>query len=659
MHMNRESLSTSSSSTNSDPIHTDEPADPAGDTPVLCVPGLVREQARLAPQALAVRDAKENLTYGELDHHSNQLAHYLRGRGVVPGTLIGLCLERSSDWVTAALAIFKAGCAYLPLDPATPRERLAAMLKDAQVSVVVTSSSVEGSLAGEKRELVSIDRCAAEIGGCSSGVVPASVTPEHLAYVIYTSGSTGTPKGVAIGHDSLLNLVRWHNRTFAVTPKDRASQLASMSFDAAVWEIWPYLTAGASVHLVDDEIRTQPRKLRDWIVQEAITISFAPTPLAERMMKLTWPAETALRFLLTGADTLHQYPPADLPFTLVNNYGPTECTVVATSAPVSPDQSSNRLPSIGAPIDNTQIYILDRDRKPVPEGQIGEIYIGGASLARGYFNHAELTAESFVPNPLSEVSGERLYRTGDLGCCLADGQIAFHGRLDGQVKILGYRIDPSEIVSVLDRLPEVEAGAVVAREESPGEKRLVAYIVPSSSVGLKDSVLRGFLRQYLPEYMLPGIFVRVDSLPVNANGKLDRAALPVPDVGNIIRDEAWVAPRTEVEQKVAALLAPLLHIENIGVNDNFFLLGGNSLLGTQVINRVSLAFGVDLTLLALFDHPSVAGISEQIETLLAADLPQSTYPPPSSEPASALGFAGSGLVAGTELHGNDKRSTPR
>ncbi len=622
------------------------------------MPDLVREQASLVPEALAVRHGLKELTYGELDHRSNQLAHYLCGRGVVSGTLVGLCLERSLDWVTSALAILKMGCAYLPLDPATPRERLATMLSDARVSVAVTRSSLAGPLAGGALDLVSIDGRAAEIGGCSSDVVPMSATPEHLAYVIFTSGSTGTPKPVAIGHDSLSNLVRWHNREFAVTPQDRASQLASVSFDAAVWELWPYLTAGASVHLVDEEIRFQPGKLRDWIVQEGITVSFAPTPLAERMMKLTWPAATALRFLLTGADTLHQYPAAGLPFTLVNNYGPTECTVVATSAPVLPQESLNRLPSIGRPIDNTQIYILDCDGKLVPEGQIGEICIGGAGLARGYLHHSELTAESFVPNLFSKVSGEQLYRTGDRGCYLPDGQIAFHGRLDEQVKILGYRIDPSEIVTVLDRLPEVEASAVVAREESPGEKRLVAYVVPSSSAGIKDSLLRGFLRQYLPEYMLPGIFVQVDSLPVNANGKLDRRALPAPDVANIIRDEAWVAPRTEVERKVAALLAPLLHIENIGMNDNFFLLGGNSLLGTQVINRVSLSFGVDLTLLALFDHPTVAGISQQIDALLAAESPQNTLPLPSSEPVSPLGFAGSGLVAGTEFHGNDKPSTP-
>ncbi len=301
------------------------------------------------PGALAVSCGSDRLTYEELDHRSNQLAHCLRSLGAVSGSVVGLCLERSVDFPIAALAILKAGGAYLPLETKTPSQRVNTMLDAAQVSVVVTQSSVIGSLAADGRTVVALDRSAAEIGRCSSEPLPVRVTPERLAYVIFTSGSTGIPKGAAIGHDSLLNLIAWHNHSFGLTPADRATQLASIGFDAAVWELWPYLVAGASVHLVDDETRTDPEQLRDWLVRKKITISFAPTPLAERMLKLVWPKETALRFLLTGADTLHQYPPATLPFAVVNNYGPTECTVVATSATVFPQKSGDRLPPIGQP----------------------------------------------------------------------------------------------------------------------------------------------------------------------------------------------------------------------------------------------------------------------------------------------------------------------
>ena len=367
----------------------------------LYVPDLVTRQATLTPDALAISAGSERLTYLELDRRSNQLAHYLRGLGVNPGSVVGLCLESSTDFPVAALAILKAGGAYLPLETKTPSARLKMMLKSAQVAVVVTRSGVSGLAAGDVKSLVALDGCRAEVDGCSAEGLPSSLAPEQLAYVIYTSGSTGTPKAVAVGHDSLMNLCSWHNRTFAVTPRDRATQLASISFDAAVWEIWPPLIAGASLHVADDGIRTQAEQLRDWLVREKITISFAATPLAEQMLKLAWPKETALRFLLTGADTLHQYPPSSLPFTLVNNYGPTECTVVATSAAVLPQRSAERLPAIGRPIDNTEIFILDSKMKPVPAGTIGEIYVGGANLAKGYLNDPALTAERFVGNPFS------------------------------------------------------------------------------------------------------------------------------------------------------------------------------------------------------------------------------------------------------------------
>ena len=583
--------------------------------PTLCVPELVSHQAALTPEALAIDDGSNRLSYEQLEHRSNRLGHHLRSLGLVQGSVVGLCLERSVDFPVAALAILKAGGAYLPLETKTPIQRMNTMLNRARVSVVVTQSSVLGSLAGDARRLVVVDRGASEISACPSEELPVRVTPEHLAYVIYTSGSTGTPKAVAIGHDSLLNLIEWHNHTFGVTPRDRASQLASIGFDAAAWELWPYLATGASVHLVDDETRTGPELLRDWLVRKKITIGFAPTPLADRLIELTWPETSSLRVLLIGADTLHRYPPKSLPFRLVNNYGPTECTVVATSATVLPQEGSDRLPPIGRPIDNTEIFILDNKMKQVSAGQLGEIYIGGAGLARGYLNDSALTEERFVKHPFSAVAGARLYRTGDLGCFLPDGQIAFHGRVDDQVKIRGYRIELNEVVSALRRHSAIRETTVIAAENSTGEKQLIAYIVPraaSPSIG----ELRDFLAKELPDYMLPATFVLVDAIPVGTNGKVDRLALPAATDENILREEASLSPQTPTEQQVAVIVAGLLGFERVGVNENFFYLGGNSLFGTQLIARLSDAFGVDVSLLGLFDHSTVSNLAAEIERLI-------------------------------------------
>lgn len=588
-----------------------------GKCSTLCVPDLVQRHAITIPDALAVRAGSNRLSYRELISRSTQLANYLQTLGLIPGSVVGLCVERTLDFPVAALAILKAGGAYLPLDTKTPKRRLQIMLDAAQVAVVLTNSSMHGSLAGDRRKLVALDQCATEITRFSSESPSISASPEQLAYVIYTSGSTGTAKAVAISNGSLLNLIKWHNRTFGVTAADRATQLASIGFDAAVWELWPHLVAGASVHLVDDATRTHPEQFRDWLVREKITISFAPTPLAERMLKLEWAKETALRLLLTGADTLHHFPPDNLPFSVVNNYGPTECTVVATSIALSEQGYGNQRPSIGRAIDNTDVYILDSKMERVSGETIGEIYIGGAGLAEGYLNDPALTAERFVKNPFS--AGERLYRTGDLGCFLPDGQIAFHGRLDDQVKIRGYRIELDEVISALSRHPSIRESVVIANANDAGEKQLVAYVVPVTSFPT-ISELRDFLAKELPEYMIPATFVSLDSLPIGANGKVDRSALPAPGEENIIREGRFLSPRTSTEQRVAAIVGQLLGLERVGVNDNFFYLGGNSLFGTQVIGRLRDAFNVEVPLLRLFDHPTVADLSEEVERLMVARL---------------------------------------
>lgn len=579
---------------------------------------MVAACAAFTPAAPALVAGCEEITYGELERRSNQLAHYLIAMGVGRGTIVALCLGRSVQAVLWSLGILKAGGAYLPLDPAYPVERLAFMLNDAQPRVLITRQELAEQLSRGVWQTVAIDRDAEQIESYPTTLTVSEVTPEDLAYVIYTSGSTGQPKGVLVTHDSLLNLIFWHQQTFAVTAADRASHLAGIGFDAAVWEVWPYLTAGASLHLPDDCTRLSAELLRDWLVSTRITISFLPTVLAEHLMTLEWPANTALRTLLTGADTLHRYPTNNLPFKLVNNYGPTECTVVATSGFVHPEAREDGLPTIGRPITNTQIYILDENLQPVPEGVAGEIYIGGTGVSRGYLNRAELTAEKFIRNPFSEEPGCRLYRTGDQARYLPGGEIAYLGRIDGQIKILGHRIEPSEIVAVLDRHPAVQASVVVARDDAFGEKHLVAHIVLKHEAQPATVELRGFLELELPAYMVPAIFVAVEALPLTPNGKLDTAALPAPNAENTLRDEAFIAPRTPVEERLSGTLSSLLALEQISVNDNFFLLGGHSLLGTQLIAQIRGAFGVDLGLRTLFDSPTIAQLSLEIERLIQA-----------------------------------------
>jgi len=584
------------------------------------VPQMVSAQATATPDALAATHGELSLSYGDLDRRANQLARLLLSIGVGPDVVVGIYMNRSLAMIVAALAILKAGGAYLPLDPSYPKERLTFVLTDAQVSIVVTDHSMVRALPAPLEHVVPVDPEARLAVGQSSEPVVAKARAENLAYVIYTSGSTGQPKGVEITRGGLVNLVLWHQRTFRITPGDRASQLAALGFDAAVWELWPYLTAGASVHLANGVPVNDPDAVQAWLISQRITVSFLATPLAERVMTLEWPTKIALRVLLTGADTLHHYPSRKLPFQLVNNYGPTECTVVSTSGTVLPKEHPNGLPTIGRPIDNVRIYILNEYMRQVPLGQAGEIYINGVSLARGYRNRPDLTAERFVPDPFRSEPGARLFRTGDLGCFLQDGQIAFLGRADEQVKIRGYRIEPAEIVRVLEEHPSVQASTIVAREVESGDKQLVAYFVPAGKVQPTHTELRNFIAASLPEYMVPATFVMLEALPLNPSGKVDRGALPAPNAENTLLDNTFVAPRTPIERRLAVLLGSLLGLERVSVEDNFFVLGGHSLLGTQMIARVRDAFGVELSLRCLFDVPTISQLAAQIEALIVAKL---------------------------------------
>jgi amino acid adenylation domain-containing protein len=577
------------------------------------VPELVSTRATDTPGALALTAGAESLTYRALDRRANQVARYLRGLGVGADVPVGLCLPRSPEMVVAALGILRAGGAYVAMDPAYPPGRLAFMLEDARAPVLITEPALARTLASATRTVVLPD--AAEIAGQPDGSLSIPIAPDDLAYVIYTSGSTGLPKGVAVSHRSLGHLVSWHNAAFSVTAADRASHVAGLGFDAAVCELWPYLSAGASVHLAEEETRNSAELLRDWLLATRITIGFVPTPLAEQLLTsaASWPPDTALRILLTGGDRLHHYPPPGLPFQLVNNYGPTECTVVATSGSVPPTARPAILPPIGRPIACTDIHVLDERLQPVPVGSPGEIFIGGGGVARGYHHRPDLTAERFIPDPFSNRPGARLYRTGDLARQLPDGQLEFLGRMDDQIKIRGYRVEPEEIVSALSRHPGLRASAVVAREDQPGAYRLVAYVVPQGDADLTVAGLRDLLRGSLPDYMIPAAFVRVGALPLTPSGKIDRAALPVATPDNTLQDTPQAEPCTETEQIVADVVGELLNLEAVGLDDNFFMLGGHSLLGAQLIARLREGFGVDLTLRSLFEAPTVAALAAELD----------------------------------------------
>jgi amino acid adenylation domain-containing protein len=593
-----------------------------------CIHELFAAQAEKTPDAVAVVFEDQQITYQQLNCHANQLAHHLQKLGVKPEVLVGICVERSIEMVVGLLGILKAGGVYLPLDPSDPEERLTFMLEDAQVSVLLTQKQLLEELPGLQATLqqnspipnpkvVCLNADWGTILRGSEANPVSTVTAENLAYVIYTSGSTGQPKAVAIPHKGLLNLVFWHQRTFEITPSDRATQLARIAFDASVWELYPYLAAGASVYLVESEIIRSPVALRDWLISQEITIAFVPTPLAESLFALEW-SDAALRIMLIGGDKLHQYPPASLPFKVINNYGPTENTVVTTSGLMVPAQG-NGTPLIGRAIANTQIYLLDSQLQPVPIGVAGELYIGGEGLARGYLNRPQLTAERFIPHPFSQEPSTHLYKTGDLGRYAPNGNIEFLGRLDNQVKIRGFRIELGEIAAILSQHPAVEKTVVLVREDLPSDKRLVAYIIPKEEAGTSPpdppnlfTDLRDRLKAKLPEYTLPSAYVLLESLPLTANGKVDRHALPAPKQTNLAKAATFVPPRDALERQLVQIWEDTLNVSLIGVQDNFFELGGHSLLAVRLMAEIHSCFERNLPLATLFQ----AGTIEQIAKLL-------------------------------------------
>ena len=463
--------------------------------------------SKLCPGSTALSQSGHSLTFRELNRRADLFAEYLGRCGVSPGGTVAIILERSFEWIIAALGIMRAAAAYVPLDPTWPDSRLCYAVKDSHASILVSRSELSDRL---QIGIPCIDpfRDAAIIDSSSASSMARTIAPDCLAYVIYTSGSTGVPKGVEITHANLAHLTRWHRRAFHLTTKDRVTHLAGLGFDAAVWEVWPNLCAGAAVVLADEAVRWSPELIQQWIICERVTVSFVPTIHAVPLMSMQWPENTELRYLLTGGDELQQSPPPGLPFAVVNNYGPTECTVVSTSGLVG--TGGHQTPSIGRPVDGVSLYLLDELGKTVPDGTPGEIYISGDGVGRGYRNLDASTVQFFLPDRFSPVPSARMFRTGDRAIRLPNGEIQFLGRFDRQIKIRGHRIELDEIGTVLSRHPGVAFATAMAVFSKRGEASLVGYVLPQKDISKPTAhELQTYLLNWLPDYMVPSMIVEL------------------------------------------------------------------------------------------------------------------------------------------------------
>ena len=560
---------------------------------------LVAERAREAPEAPAIVAGAVRWSYGDLMSRTTRLAHHLDGLGLGRGAVVGVYLDRGPELVQAQLAVMMAGGAYVPLDPAYPAGRLEYLIGDASMAAVITESRLAGLLPTCPANVVCVDRDLTASQGSNPAPFASRAEPDGLAYVIYTSGSTGRPKGVEIEHRGLTNLVDWHREAYAVTAADRATLLAAVGFDASVWETWPYLASGASLYVPDEETRLSPAALLEWLRDGNISLTFLPTPLFERVVQLPMPGRLALRAVLTGGDRLTRRPGRDVPFRVVNHYGPTEYTVVATAGDVSPADAAGAPPPIGRPIANTLVSVLDRYGHAAPIGVPGELVVGGASLARGYHRRPDLTAERFV-----RVGGDalapRAYRTGDLVRWLPTGELDFVGRVDEQVKVQGVRIELGEVEAVLAEHPAVREAAVAAQPDGGGEGRLVGYLVFHPGESLTTSEVRRWLGLLLPKYMVPSFIMTLERLPLSPHGKVDRRALPNPFGEGQPTGPAFEPPATEPERIVAETWARLLRVDRVGRRDNFYELGGHSLLSVQVVAELAERTGVRVNPRVLF-----------------------------------------------------------
>jgi len=570
---------------------------------------LFEAQVEKTPDAIAVDFEDVQITYSELNIQANQLAHHLQQLGVMPDVLVGICVERSPEMIVGLLGILKAGGAYLPLDPTYPQEHLNFILEDAKVSVLVTQRQLLERLGSPSVSIVCLDNHREAIACQSQENPTCCLTSHNLAYVIYTSGSTGQPKGVLLKHRGLSNLAQAQIQVFNLQASHRILQFASLSFDASIFEIVMALQTGACLNLAKKESLLPGKALLQLLREKAIThVTFPPAVLA---LLPTESLPTLQTIICAGEscsdDIVKRWWNSGRQF--FNAYGLTEATVWSTVAEIT---SVNQKPLIGRPIANTQIYILDQHLQPLPIGIPGELYIGGDGVGEGYINRPKLTAERFIPNPVSDQERSQLYKTGDLARYLPNGNIEFLGRLDNQVKIRGYRIELPEIETVLSHYQSVQETVVIAKENVSGDKYLVAYIVPNSKPTPTTIQLREFLKEKLPEYMIPTAFIMLDSLPLTSNGKVDRCALKVLDTPSRLIDKAFIAPHTPIESTLAKIWSEVLNIERVSIHDNFFDLGGNSLLAVRLLERIHKQFERDLPLSALFLNPTIESLASSL-----------------------------------------------
>ncbi|MBD2625734.1 non-ribosomal peptide synthetase [Trichormus variabilis] len=582
-----------------------------------CIHQLFAAQVEKTPDAVAVVFENQQLTYRELNTKANQLAHYLQKLGVKPEVLVGICVERSLEMVIGLLGILKAGGAYVPLDPKYPQERLAFMVEDSQISVLLTQENLLKTLPPNSAQVICLDSDWKNIATHQQNSVNSNIHPNNLSYTIYTSGSTGKPKGVQIAHRNVVNFLTAMQEKLQLTNIDKLLSVTTLSFDIAVLEIFLPLTTGAKLILVSREVATDGAQLLQQLNNSAVTLMQA-TPATWRMLlDAGWEGNSQLT-ILCGGEALPQNLASQLcqrAASVWNLYGPTETTIWSTIHPVD---KSEAFVSIGHPIANTQIYILDKHLQPVPVGVPGELYIGGLGLARGYFHQPELTQEKFIPHPFTSDLENRIYKTGDLARYLLDGNIEYLGRIDYQVKIRGFRIEIGEIEAAIHQHPEIREVVVIVREDKQDDKRLVAYIIPQST-DISVLELRHFLKAKLPDYMIPSAFVVLEKFPLTPNGKIDRRALPAPDWPQRDLEPNYLSPRTPVEEIIANTWTQVLGVEQVGVNDNFFELGGHSLLATQLISRLRQVFQRELPLQKIFEFPTVAELATVVETITQAE----------------------------------------
>ncbi len=583
-----------------------------------CIHQLIEAQVERTPDAIAVVFEDQQLTYRELNSRANQLAHYLQGLGVKPDVLVAISVERSIEMVIGFLGILKAGGAYVPLDPSYPHERRAYKLQDSQTAVILTQERLVASLPDHNASVICLDADWELIAQQRSENPVSETTVQNLAYVIYTSGSTGKPKGVMITHQGMVNHTIAIAKQFDLKNSDHVLQFSSMSFDIIIEELFPALLSGATVIFRTEEMLSSTASFLQFVEREQVSILNFPTAfwheLVNGMSLLKQPMPTSVRLVVVGGEKasrsaystwlqlVGEYP------RWLNTYGPTETTVTATvydplAAPET-DHARTDIP-IGRPIANVQTYILDQQLQPVPIGVPGELYIGGAGLGRGYLNRPDLTREKFIPNPFSDEPNARLYKTGDTVRYLPDGNIEFIGRIDFQVKIRGFRIELMEIERVVEQHPAVQQAVVIAREDVPGDKRLVAYLVPKPEQTFTTSELRRFVKEKLPDYMVPSAVVQMDTLPLTPNDKVDRRALPAPDLTRQEPSETFIAPRDELEVQLTKIWEQVLGIQPIGIQDNIFELGVHSLLAARLANQIEKAFNKNLPLTTIFQAPTI------------------------------------------------------